>query len=529
MNPVLLGLTVFLTAAGALIVEIVAARLMAPVVGMSVYTWTAIIAVVLSGLTAGHWVAGRLVAGTADPVRGSRVVAGALLLAAAATMIALALRPLAEPMIAALGGVNLATIVVLTLVMFFAPSFFAGIVSPIATNMALVDTGDRQGQVLGRMFALGAAGSILGTLLAGFVMISWLGSFRSMITVAAVYAGLGSVFWLWSSRSRIMPMIAILILGGLGWGSADLARAHDPCLKESRYYCLSLLDASEAAGFPSRGLKIDGWLHSVEARDGSDRLYIEAHHFVDEYARARFSEVGGPASAFILGGGGLTVPERWRVDFPKSRLVVAEIDPEVTGFALEHFAVTIKPPLTVLHEDGRTALARQPVNVGYDIVHNDAYQGLTMPSHLVTREFNRLVKERLSAGGAYVVNLIDSSAAPAFLLSMTRTLALDFPSVEVWRLEREPNRRGRRMHYGIVAGAQPSRFDRLIAARGIQRSWLRLDTELMETLATGMTVPILTDDYAPVERLLANYCSLRFLATIGINIGRPEACGERRS
>ena len=92
-----------------------------------------------------------------------------------------------------------------------------------------------------------------------------------------------------------------------------------------------------------------------------------------------------------------------------------------------------------------------------------------------------------------------------------------------------PNRRGRRMHYGIVAGAQPSRFDRLIAARGIQRSWLRLDTELMETLATGMTVPILTDDYAPVERLLANYCSLRFLATIGINIGRPEACGERRS
>ena len=82
---------------------------------------------------------------------------------------------------------------------------------------------------------------------------------------------------------------------------------------------------------------------------------------------------------------------------------------------------------------------------------------------------------------------------------------------------------------GIVAGAQPSRFDRLIAARGIQRSWLRLDTELMETLATGMTVPILTDDYAPVERLLANYCSLRFLATIGINIGRPEACGERRS
>ena len=38
---------VFLTAAGALVLEIVAARLIAPYVGMSLYTWTAIIAIVL--------------------------------------------------------------------------------------------------------------------------------------------------------------------------------------------------------------------------------------------------------------------------------------------------------------------------------------------------------------------------------------------------------------------------------------------------------------------------------------------------
>ena len=38
------GATLFLTSAGALVIEIVAGRMLAPYVGMSLYTWTAIIA-----------------------------------------------------------------------------------------------------------------------------------------------------------------------------------------------------------------------------------------------------------------------------------------------------------------------------------------------------------------------------------------------------------------------------------------------------------------------------------------------------
>mgnify|MGYP006921057924 FL=1 len=43
-----------------LVVEIVAGRMLAPYVGMSLYTWTSVIAVVLAGFSAGHWVGGRL-------------------------------------------------------------------------------------------------------------------------------------------------------------------------------------------------------------------------------------------------------------------------------------------------------------------------------------------------------------------------------------------------------------------------------------------------------------------------------------
>ena len=47
-------------AAASLVVEIVAGRMLAPYVGMSLYTWTSVIAVVLAGFSAGHWVGGRL-------------------------------------------------------------------------------------------------------------------------------------------------------------------------------------------------------------------------------------------------------------------------------------------------------------------------------------------------------------------------------------------------------------------------------------------------------------------------------------
>ncbi|MEL6279434.1 MAG: fused MFS/spermidine synthase [Pseudomonadota bacterium] len=47
-----------LSSAGSMALEIAAGRLMAPYVGMSLYSWTAIIAVVLAGLSVGHWIGG---------------------------------------------------------------------------------------------------------------------------------------------------------------------------------------------------------------------------------------------------------------------------------------------------------------------------------------------------------------------------------------------------------------------------------------------------------------------------------------
>ncbi|MDA0341843.1 MAG: fused MFS/spermidine synthase [Proteobacteria bacterium] len=196
----LLGLTVFMTAAAALAVEIVAARIMAPIVGMSLYTWTAVIAVVLAGLSIGHWAAGRLLGEASASGRGAAVIAASLALAGLSTVGAAFLRGLAGDMLGALGGVGIASTAALATLLFFAPSFFAGIVAPAATALAISPEGVDRGRVIGRMFALGAAGSILGTLTAGYVLLSWIGSFDSLLLIAGVYGVLAILHWIFMSR-----------------------------------------------------------------------------------------------------------------------------------------------------------------------------------------------------------------------------------------------------------------------------------------------------------------------------------------
>ena len=74
---------VFVTSALVLVVEVVAARLIAPFVGVSLYSWTAIIGVVLAGLSLGNWLGGVL----AD--RGAtRRTAGVVLLLASVSVFA---------------------------------------------------------------------------------------------------------------------------------------------------------------------------------------------------------------------------------------------------------------------------------------------------------------------------------------------------------------------------------------------------------------------------------------------------------
>ncbi|MCI0794749.1 MAG: fused MFS/spermidine synthase [Chloroflexi bacterium] len=101
-----------------------AARLLAPKIGVSLYTWTSIIGVVLAGISVGSYVGGVLADRFPNPT-----TLGIILLSAGAAC--LSVLPLAGPVADAFEPVPIiARIVFLTATLFFLPSAILGMVTP---------------------------------------------------------------------------------------------------------------------------------------------------------------------------------------------------------------------------------------------------------------------------------------------------------------------------------------------------------------------------------------------------------------
>src|ERR1043165_817665 len=145
-------LVVFVASCCTLILELVAGRILAPYIGVSLYTWTSIIGVVLAGISLGNYLGGRI----ADRWPQRRTLG---ILLAAGGLASLAILPLINIATAIptadlidpnnrWGGalpLDRATllilrIVVITTLIFFPPSFILGMVSPVVIKLCLRDT-----------------------------------------------------------------------------------------------------------------------------------------------------------------------------------------------------------------------------------------------------------------------------------------------------------------------------------------------------------------------------------------------------
>lgn len=495
------GLAVALTlgSAAAMVVEIAAGRLLAPYVGMSLYTWTAIISVVLAGLSVGHWVGGRLAA-PGVPARSLAFRAGLAFLGAGLTsLLALPALRLAAGAVLPMGWDPISTIGTVTMAAFFAPSLFAGVVSPLLTKMAMdAAPPHAMGRVLGRMYALGAAGAILGTLSGGYVFIGWIGSAGTFVAMAVLYVALSLpfVFARWRAGGAAVAGVGVVVAVAALVPQAREAFA-SPCAVESDYYCLKVDDFSPYSGRPSRLMVIDHMAHGMNDAEAPDVLYSPYLHLVDEVAARRFP--GPDMSAFFIGGGAFTLPRAWQERYPGLHAVVAEIDPAVTALAEEAFWFTPGAGVSVEAADARTLLQSLPAEPAYDVVFGDAFHDLTVPAHLVTREFHDAVAARLKAGGLYAVNVVESRSDPLFLASLVKTLEQTFDSVEVWLEDAEAFAQGnRRVTYVVLAGDAPTGVNRLDSRAGLVRQWFRVPAPAMER------AHLLTDDFAPVDRLMAH-------------------------
>ena len=318
-------------------------------------------------------------------------------------------------------------------------------------------------------------------------------------SLAASHAGAA----LASGRGRAaLPVGAAIGLAAvlLPAAAARLPALATPCESESAYFCIRSVDLTEAVGQPARLMVLDHLAHGANVRD-EPTLFVQPYlHLVDELMAAR----GLPErpAGFFLGGGAFTLPRAWAADYPKGHFTVAELDPAVAAAARRDFWLQDGPALSILAADGRPALQAMPAAPRFDLVFADAFHDIAMPVHLATREWHRAVRARLRPGGVYLANVMEDKRQPRFLLALARTLALEFPAVEVWvEMAEAP---GQRVTYLLLASDTPTPFSRIAARRGPGRRWARLPLDFVAARIAATGVPVLTDDFAPVDRLMSH-------------------------
>jgi hypothetical protein len=333
-----------------------------------------------------------------------------------------------------------------------------------------------------------------------------------MLAVAAAFALLAAAAAIAAWRAvRDSRRAALLVARSTAGGAAALAlvtaaallagAAADPCEAESAYHCLRRDDFAFGDVFAARVLVLDHLAHGINLRDRPAALAMPYLHGLDQILAER--GLAADATAYLLGGGAYTLPRSWAVTNPARRIVVAELDPAVTRAARDWMWLGDAPALEVRHGDGRVLLARAAASERYDLVFADAFHDLSMPAHLVTREWHEVVRARLAPGGVYAANVMEDRSEPRFLLALVRTLQASFSAVEVW-VEATEAPPGQRITYLVLASDTPSFVARVASSTMPPRQWARLPNAFVLERIRRAEVPLLTDDYAPVERLMAH-------------------------
>lgn len=486
------GAIVFLSSAIVMVLEIAAGRLIAPYVGVSLYSWTSIIGVVLAGLSLGNWAGGRW----ADAGAGEKQVAIALAASALSTLGIVLLLTVVAPLVQERPLDLMSASVLLALGLFFLPAVCLGLIAPMLTTLAL-GLDPRSGHIVGRMHALAALGSILGTFATGFLLIQFFGT-------RAVIVGAGLALLLLAApviRGAVGVMataaaVAVLISAAAAWRQG----MSDPCTEESQYFCIRVVEAGgEGRPAGSRTLILDHLVHGISYGPDGRLLFAPYSHLMDELVRSHLGQKASSARYFFAGGGAFSQPRALVTAFPGARVEVAELDPAVTGVA-ERLLFFDSRSVKVDHTDARVALQHAAPG-HFDAIIGDVFHDVAVPYHLTTREYVRLLRSRLAPGGIYVMNVVDVFPDPRLVKSIVKTLAESFSRVDVW-LHRIPAERSRAT-YVISASDGPPLPDLLASRQGLDRSWLRVTDPVLNTGTSLDVLPVLTDNFVPVERLVS--------------------------
>ncbi|OMF64777.1 hypothetical protein BK142_31625 [Paenibacillus glucanolyticus] len=370
--------------------EMLASRIFTPYFGSSQYIWGSIISIFLVGSTIGYWVGGR-----AADTNKNRMILTVFLLAGAGSMAIIPFfAPYVLPVLNQLPqgiGILIASILLLLL-----PNIFLSGIVPVISKIVLNE--GVSGKKIGHLHQIPAVGSIFGTLCTTFLVIPNF-NVAFVICVYSVMILLSS--FLIGKKGGINSMvISILILPvcfipilGMAIHNKDQGLMYHT---ESIYNPISIVKLESVYGKKGNYLGMQFNKNSYQGIMDMDQpdepllKYTKSMIEIADYYMPDFDR------GVVIGHGIGTIPQFYK----DKNLISVELDSEVVELSKQFFGYNGDH---VIVGDGRKVLGQQR-DASFDLIFLDAYQDLTIPFHLTTREFVQEVLKKLTSDGIVILN-----------------------------------------------------------------------------------------------------------------------------
>lgn len=486
MKKYKLEITVFLSGALTMILELIAARVLSPYVGSSNLVWTTIIGIMLTSMSIGYWFGGKIA--DKNKENDMTILSIFLLISAIATSFISILEVTFIDFMAQLSSNLVLVSIICATVTFGIPSFFLATVSPIAVKIKN-NSMDHIGTTSGKISSLSTIGSIFGTFFAGFVLIPNLG-------VRNIILGCSILLWVLyvylfdkkSIKNCIIMIIELAVIIVLNLFGGYLFNAENPDILRDVDSEYSRIWVKEINGGETtyKTLQVDTGLESYINQETGEMgarylYYYDLFEYFNKDAK----------DTLMIGGAAYTYPTHYLQKYENKTIDVVEIDETMTNIAEEEFGLDKNNPnLGLITQDGRSYLNYNEKK--YDAIFIDAFKGLNAPFELTTYEAMKKAYDSLNENGLVITNIISTVDGDGsdFIKYEYSTYKAVFDEVKVFRVN--PDHTDNEEQNLILIGIKGN--EDIDSSKEEEYSWL-LSNEIIDFTSDKKVV---TDDYAPI-------------------------------
>lgn len=490
----LLEITVFVCGTVLMILEMVGSRVLAPFFGTSIVVWTSLIGIILGALSLGYLIGGKL----ADRVANLKVLSFIIFGAAILIVLSDYLKNGLMGFLSSSFGMIYLNSVIATVFLFGPASILLGMVSPYAVKLKMNNL-DNSGQTVGRLYAISSIGSILGTFLGGFWLISFFGTTELLLLLSVVLI-LMSIFCYSGFFLKGKFWLIFFILSFLAF--------HNYYQKVEAKNGIVDVDTKYNRVWVYPG-KINDRLVRVlttEIKGSQSAMFLntsttELVFDYTKYYNLFYYFQGEVSSSLMIGGGAYSYPKYYLDRFASSTIDVVEIDSGMTELAKKFFDLKEDKRLNIFHQDGRTFLNNNQKK--YQTIFVDAFRSFfAVPFQLTTVEAVQKIYNSLSDQGLVLVNIASAFEGDKgkFLRAEYATYKQVFPKVLLFSVKDKSD--GEILQNILLLGFKDAKMaDFTHRERADQEINSYLDD--LWTKEVKLDLPILTDDFAPVDNYIA--------------------------